>query len=1679
MIVSFYSYKGGVGRTQLLVNIASCLCFEYKQKILLIDWDLEAPGLPFFFENKDSDKEGLLDLLTDYLDFVKETRVDENNIPCFNENYIQNCVKTENSGLIDLVSTGKASTYSQKLYSFNWDDFYGVYDGKNYIEWLKEGLKERYDYVFIDSRTGISNYSGIPNIQMPDINVMVVAPTLQNFEGSFRIAQSIGKSDYVLKGYRSPIIIPILSRVDPFIIAKVDEWTSKFKIEFQDLYTSLFNILGEFGEKYLANDTFINDTLIEYNSELSFGENTLFPIGREKESIVVGFTQKIRNIAEIIENIKNPIILDDSNNSNLTYKINLAGKIYFNKRVYSIDKDIKECILFMRIEATNTANSYTLNIGLKSKNSIFNTIGTSGENLLKEKIPLVIPQALLDNLAEFQIFRRTNGIYNPNKNSFEQIENDLAQQIFQACFSGTIGNICADFIGLLEEQRIEELLLVISSDIDTIINLPFEIVLPLFFPPKLGEIKKSLTKANFGLVRTKIASLEALNLQGEHATAAPLKMLFITALPENLDERSKMMQIEEEQTRLIRSIGALEATGDKKPKIVIEFLENASLFELDKALHARQHDIVHISGYGAYHTAQNKGVLYFENEEGNEEQVSGAALGETIRQHSCVKLLVMCISETAIAGIEGGISEQATAYGIPSIVAMRFALTDEGAKVFITELYTQLAKGMSLTQALAYAREALLKDVIQRREQSPQLLHIAEWFTPVVFQNQSLGVLIDKTIYDDALLKNFYPPSSFLKTRQSRLIGEGFIGRKRYLIQLRQAFRAGRHVCLYGLGGLGKTTLAEAFAHNYDNHSYTTLIFRKDHQINEAHILRTLTKRFHKINPELAKQVQQTIDDPQIEVLDKLQLLIDNYLQGRKTILIFDNVEDVQTDDRGIYQQSIGSESLSAFLRHLCTNTPPNCHVLFTTRYKIANLADVLEHLALDKLGYAEQYRLLNYSEILRAIPLKERDEVYKRLDGHPRSYEYLEVLLKKDKTFNWKKVSQAESEVFENLLLAKVYERLTAREKAIFQNVSVFISRSPLAALAAVSKEVDVDLLPILQALQDWSLCFLEKDGRFEVHRLTREWMVKQVIDPVKLKEGVLQAGEYFEAQSTLDDLILAKNYFELAEAWAQYATTSFNIQNHYQLIGLYQQAFELNQTVLEKNIDAKTNAEALNYNGMMSIIVGDYDLALSYLEQSLTIQQQIGDRQGEGATLNNISQIYDTKGDYDTALDYLKESLVIRQQIGDRKGEGATLNNLATTAHAKGDYETALLYLEQSLAIQKQIDDRKGEGATLNNLATTTHAKGDYDTALRYLEQSLTIKQEIGDRFGEGVTLNNIGQIYDAKGNYDSALLYLEQSLVIRQQIGDRKGEGATLNNISQICAAKGDYDTALSYLEQSLAIQQQIGDRQGEGATLNNLATTAHAKGDYDIALRYLEQSLAIQQQIGDRKSEGNSLNNISQIHFVKGDYDTALHYLEQSLTIAQQIGDRKGESVTLNNISRIYDTQGDYDTALPYLEQSLAIQQQLGDRKGEGATLNNISRIFDAKCDYDTALSYLEQSLAIQQQIGDLQGEGATLNNMGQIYSAKGKFEIAVPFLEQSLAITQQIGDLNGMATALHNMGCISFDRNDFEGSIPYFVQAYQIFLQLESPNVKSPERYLGAIIERIGEMKFQEILSEME
>src|SRR4051812_16019418 len=79
-IITFYSFKGGVGRTMALANVAWILSAN-NYRVLMVDWDLEAPGLhhyfrPFLADPELRERRGLIELFTDYVDYMQMRKED-------------------------------------------------------------------------------------------------------------------------------------------------------------------------------------------------------------------------------------------------------------------------------------------------------------------------------------------------------------------------------------------------------------------------------------------------------------------------------------------------------------------------------------------------------------------------------------------------------------------------------------------------------------------------------------------------------------------------------------------------------------------------------------------------------------------------------------------------------------------------------------------------------------------------------------------------------------------------------------------------------------------------------------------------------------------------------------------------------------------------------------------------------------------------------------------------------------------------------------------------------------------------------------------------------------------------------------------------------------------------------------------------------------------------------------------------------------------------------------------------------------------------------------------------------------------------------------------------------------------------------------------------------------------
>jgi tetratricopeptide (TPR) repeat protein len=1115
--------------------------------------------------------------------------------------------------------------------------------------------------------------------------------------------------------------------------------------------------------------------------------------------------------------------------------------------------------------------------------------------------------------------------------------------------------------------------IIIDSGAPDVQALPWETL----FHPSHGFIGKNPAFTLTRKLRESAASSVPL-------AKGPLRVLLFTSLPDDVDAEKGRLKVEDEQAQVQEALMPWIAKG----VVQLEMPDDGRFSTLQALLKSFEPHVLFLSGHGRFHHTPHSGeaaygAFYFESEIGDSEAIREGEIARVLIG-SGVQAVILSACESsktapASTALNNGLAQRISAQGIAYVVGMRESIFDVAGIQFARALCDELASGERIDFALQAARIAIqtpFKDHINNAHQKGGIssaqaeLSYGQWCLPMLISANPHNTLIDW----DFQASPVDGPRRSGNTLGAVHLPARFIGRRTELRQYKNRLIKGElhSLLITAPGGQGKTSLAGKLALDMQKRGWQVFAWsaRPENPWQEF-LFEEIQMALDKERSEKYDRFMSKVEDDFKRAQWLLKLLMEQF-NGR-VILFLDNLESIQDPDTGALNDAVIAAWMAA------ARAAPGLILLATSRWRIPAWGG--EHLTLAHANYGDFLQMAAGCQLPAAISEKrELRRVYDVLGGNSRGLEFFAAavkLMQDEGEVNafLGKLDQVKADLQANMAIEEIHHRLPPDAQKLLQRLPAYAEPVPREGVIKLGLD-----LPDPDAMLDRLLAVSLLEAGYEPHWQVVQYQCSPLVADWLRQRGLIDgAAAHLNAvadyhlylfqheRDTLNQAIAAHHALRRAGRDTEADRLTLDaIVGPMTMAGLYATLLREWLPRICDAQDEKTRAEALGQTGKINLHIGNYDTALGYMKHALTIQQQIGDREGEGATLNNISQIYQAQGDYETALGYLKQALTIQQQIGDKASEGATLNNISTIYQAQGDYETAL----------------------------------------GYLKQSLTIRQQIGDKAGEGTTLNNISQIYDAQGDYETALGYLKQALTIRQQIGDKAGEGATLNNISQIHHAQGDYETALGYLKQALTIMQQIGNKAGEGVTRGNISKIYKAQGDYETALGYLKHALTIQQQIGDKASEGTTLNNISQIYHAQGDYETALGYLKQALTIQQQIGNKAGEGTTLNNISQIYKAQGDYETALGYLKQSLTIQQQIGDKAGLCRTLFNIGHIHRRNEQTQEAVNAWVNAYTIAKQI-----------NLAQVLQALSK-------LAPQLGLPEGLDGWERLAQHIQNGGSVS-------------------------------------------------------
>lgn len=302
-IITFYSYKGGAGRSMALANVACLLAEKWSEGkgVLMIDWDLEAPGLHKFFHDKFTglslrefkEKPGLIDLFLKLNEvsakssFASQEEAKKIASDALDSIKLEEFIIKTDIPRLSLIKAGHIDQdYSHHVRSFDWENLYNL--SPLLIRLFAERLSEQYRYVLIDSRTGYTDIGGICTMLMPQKLVVVFTPSRQSYDGTEELVKKATTYRRQSRDLRPLIVYPLPSRIEGSMEKLRTEWRfgnpDKDIPGYQPMFEKLFK--EAYGLSECKLDEYFKNIQIQQSPDYAYGEDiAVNKIGQTKDRL--------------------------------------------------------------------------------------------------------------------------------------------------------------------------------------------------------------------------------------------------------------------------------------------------------------------------------------------------------------------------------------------------------------------------------------------------------------------------------------------------------------------------------------------------------------------------------------------------------------------------------------------------------------------------------------------------------------------------------------------------------------------------------------------------------------------------------------------------------------------------------------------------------------------------------------------------------------------------------------------------------------------------------------------------------------------------------------------------------------------------------------------------------------------------------------------------------------------------------------------------------------------------------------------------------------------------------------------------------------------------------------------------------------------------------------------------
>ncbi len=210
---------------------------------------------------------------------------------------------------------------------------------------------------------------------------------------------------------------------------------------------------------------------------------------------------------------------------------------------------------------------------------------------------------------------------------------------------------------------------------------------------------------------------------------------------------------------------------------------------------------------------------------------------------------------------------------------------------------------------------------------------------------------------------------------------------------------------------------------------------------------------------------------------------------------------------------------------------------------------------------------------------------------------------------------------------------------------------------------------------------------------------------------------------------------------------------------------------------------------------------------------------------------------GRYAEAQGYLEESLAIAREVGDKARVAAVLQSLGMACVGEGDLARAQALSEEAVALAQERGNTRQLAAAINGLAQVHRMGGQLDAAEPLYEKVLTLARDLGDREYVAIFLVNLAMVSVDRGAGDRARSLLSEVLMIAEEIGSEPAVQSAVDVGAGLAAVSNEWAQAARFFGMAEAQTERTGLRRDpvdEAFLTPLIARAKHALGEHAFAL-----------------------------------------------------------------------------------------------------------------------------------------------------------------------------------------------------------------------------------------------------